>query len=209
MPIKLPDTGSDIHDKHDKQTIANGGQQDFALEETKIAAENIFVGEIPLDETNAAPLERYDLRIMRSLRQITRSVDIHSRQLAQKYDITAPQLVTLLSIVNSYSTTIANIAKDVHLSPSTLVGIVDRLERKGLVRRDRSTSDRRQVYITITPKGVEFADSAPSPLQETLSQALIELSELEQSSIALSLERVVELMDKDGIGYTGNGNIKA
>ncbi len=207
MPIKFPDTENDIHDK---EIMTDSGQQNFALEDTKIAAENIFVGEIPLEETNAnaAPVERYDLRIMRSLRQITRSVDIHSRQLSQKYDITAPQLVTLLSIVNSYSTTIANIAKDVHLSPSTLVGIVDRLERKGLVRRDRSTSDRRQVYITITPKGVEFADSAPSPLQETLSQALIELSELEQSSIALSLERVVELMDKDGIGYTGNGNTK-
>lgn len=175
-------------------------------DDNRVVDDNVFVGELPLGEVQASLPERYDLRVMRSLRQITRAVDIHSRQLSQRYDITAPQLVTLISIVNSYSTTIANIAKDVHLSPSTLVGIVDRLEKKGLVRRDRSTSDRRQVYITITPKGMEFSDSAPSPLQETLSQALMGLSELEQSSIALSLERVVELMEKGGLGYDGNGN---
>jgi len=49
--------------------------------------------------------------------------------------------------------------------------------------------------VTLTDKGRELADSAPSPLQDKLSLALNALNELEQVSIALALEKVVELME--------------
>ncbi|MDB2415408.1 MarR family transcriptional regulator, partial [Rickettsiales bacterium] len=139
--------------------------------------------------------EGYDLRILQSLRKIIRSVDIHSRKLSTHHDITAPQLITLLAIIDSSPLTIASISKDVHLSPSTLVGIIDRLEAKGYVKRERSEEDRRQIFISATKEGIKFARQAPSPLQETLAYALSKLSPLEQSTISLSLERIVELME--------------
>ncbi len=138
--------------------------------------------------------KRYDLKILHNLRKIIRSVDIHSRKLSIHYDITTPQLITLLSIAENGPLTIASIAKHVHLSTSTLVGIIDRLEAKKYVIRQRSSTDRRSIMISITKEGKEFADKAPSPLQETLAQALSDLTDLEQATILLSLERVVELM---------------
>ncbi len=146
-------------------------------------------------KTSFANGERYDLRILQSLRKIIRSVDLHSRKLSMQHDITAPQLISLLAVAETGPLTIAAISKEVHLSPSTLVGIVDRLEAKGLVERKRSEKDRRQVLISMTKQGEEFVRQAPSPLQETLAEALVELSPLEQSTISLSLERVVELME--------------
>lgn len=139
--------------------------------------------------------ERYDLRILQSLRKIIRSVDLHSRKLSIQHDITAPQLITLLVVVEHGPLTIASISGEVHLSPSTLVGIIDRLEAKNYVVRERSAEDRRQVLISITEEGRAFAKQAPSPLQETLAEALNELNPLEQATISLSLERVVELME--------------
>ncbi len=139
--------------------------------------------------------QRYDLKILQNLRKIIRSVDMHSRKLSIQHDITTPQLITLLAIAENGPVTIATIAKHVHLSSSTLVGIIDRLEAKKYVIRQRSETDRRQVLISITNEGKEFADKAPSPLQETLSEALNELTDLEQATISLSLERVVELME--------------
>ena len=46
-----------------------------------------------------------------------------------------------------------------------------------------------------SPKGHQLAEHAPSPLQDTLAQALKELSELEQATIAFSLQRIVEMME--------------
>lgn len=143
----------------------------------------------------AIPGQRHDLRILQSLRRIVRSIDIHSRKLSMRHDVTAPQLITLLAICGQGPLTIAKLSKEVHLSPSTLVGIIDRLEGKKLVTRQRSVADRRKVMIQVTEQGKKFAEDAPSPLQETLAKALVDLSDLEQSTIALSLERIVELME--------------
>lgn len=138
---------------------------------------------------------RYDLQILQSLRRIIRAIDIHSRKLRIQHDITAPQLVCLLSIADDGPITSTKISQHVHLSPSTLVGILDRLEMKGLIQRKRDTKDRRLVYVTATEKGLETVKYAPSPLQDGLATALKDLPELEQTTIALSLERIVDLME--------------
>lgn len=152
-------------------------------------------GGVSLAANSAAALARYDLRILRSLRRIIHSVDLYSKQLAATNQITAPQLICLLHVVNNGPVSATAIGREVHLSPSTVVGILDRLEEKSLVERQRSHEDRRIVRVTATSKGVEVARKAPSPLQQALANSLSELPELEQATIALSLERIVALME--------------
>lgn len=135
-----------------------------------------------------------DLRILRALRRIIQAVDIHSRKLAAQFKITAPQLVALLCIAEYGPITPSDIGRHVHLSNSTVVGILDRLEAKGLVERARGNSDRRQVWVTATDAGRTLIEDAPSPLQDVFADALHRLPELEQTAIALSLERIVDLM---------------
>jgi DNA-binding MarR family transcriptional regulator len=91
--------------------------------------------------------------------------------------------------------TSGNIAKKVYLSPSTIVGIIDRLEKKKLIIRDRDRKDRRQVFVSITPKGEKLLTDTPSLLQDTLAKALLELPELEQITITLALEKLTDLME--------------
>jgi len=143
----------------------------------------------------AADDTRYDLRILTALRRIIRSVELYSKHLSATNHITAPQLVCLLTIVAHGPVTATAISREVHLSPSTVVGILDRLEEKGLVTRTRMRDDRRLVHVSATPDGVALAASAPSPLQKALAGALNRLPGLEQATIALSLERVVALME--------------
>lgn len=141
----------------------------------------------------------YDLRILRSLRRIIRCVDLYSKQLSVSNQITTPQLVCLLAVVNNGPLTATAISREVHLSASTVVGILDRLEEKGLVARIRDRNDRRVVQVSATGAGVALSRQAPSPLQKTLANALNTLPELEQATIALSLERIVALMEAQGI----------
>ena len=147
--------------------------------------------------TTSDTTQQYDLRILRALRRITRSIALHSRQLAACSNITAPQLICLRAVIDRGPLTATAISREVHVSPSTVVGILDRLEDKGLIRRERGREDRRIVFITATEAGVELARETPSPLQKKLADALNALPELEQATITLALERVVTLMESD------------
>lgn len=138
---------------------------------------------------------QYDLRILRALRRITRAIALHSRQLAAYSNITAPQLVCLRAVVESGPLTTTAISREIHVSPSTVVGILDRLEDKGWVLRERSREDRRIVMVSATEAGRNLVRDTPSPLQQKLAEALNELPELEQATITLSLERIVALME--------------
>ncbi len=143
--------------------------------------------------------QQYDLRILRALRRITRSIALHSRQLAACSHITAPQLICLRTILAAPAPLTATaISREMHVSPSTVVGILDRLEDKGLIRRERGREDRRIVFVTATEAGALLAQEAPSPLQKKLADSLNALPELEQATITLSLERIVDLMEAGG-----------
>jgi DNA-binding MarR family transcriptional regulator len=143
--------------------------------------------------------ELINFRILRSLRQIIQAVDLHSRHLTQVYSITGPQLVCLLAISDNSPVTLSELAQAIYLRPSTVVGIVDRLEREGFVQRQRSRTDRRVVLITITEKGKEFLAKAPSPIQDQLGERLGHLPVDEQLQIARALEKVAELMGAERI----------
>lgn len=143
--------------------------------------------------------ELINFRILRSLRQIIQAVDLHSRHLTQVYSITGPQLVCLLAIAENCPVTLSELAQTIYLSPSTVVGIVDRLEREGFVVRERSKVDRRVVLITITDKGREFVAKAPSPIQEQLESRLEQLPVDEQLRIAQALETLAQLMGAERI----------
>lgn len=139
----------------------------------------------------------YDLRILRALRRITRSIALHSRQLAAYSNITAPQLVCLRAVVENGPLTATAISREIHVSPSTVVGILDRLEDKGWIRRERGREDRRIVFVTATETGIQLVHDTPSPLQKKLADALNALPELEQATITMSLERIVHLMESN------------
>lgn len=153
---------------------------------TRLRSEPVLCGQ--------APSARYDLRVLQALRRIIRAVDLHSRKLAAQHKVTWPQLVCLLSVDEHEPVTPSAIARHVHLSPSTVIGILDRLEAKELVRRERDLKDRRLVHVTLTEQGRALVVSAPSPLQERLAAAMNELPEAELAMIAGALERIVEMM---------------
>jgi DNA-binding MarR family transcriptional regulator len=140
-----------------------------------------------------------DLRILGSIRKIIRSVDLYSRELKSTSEITAPQLICLLTIAKNKSMTATTISREVFLSPSTIVGILDRLEVKGLIKRERSQVDRRVVTVEVTELGRKIVKRSPSPLQERLQRRLSELPSAEQEEIASSLERVVSFMEASDV----------
>lgn len=154
----------------------------------------------PSNNPIEVPSRSYELRILQCLRRIIRAVDIHSSKLATQYKITGPQLGCLIALKESGPISSARLAKQVYLSPSTIVGIVDRLEEKGLVQRKRDKNDRRLIHICTTTAAERLIAAAPSLLQDTLSRGLVELPESEQIAITTAVEKLVELMEASDLG---------
>lgn len=142
---------------------------------------------------------RYDLQILQSIRRIIRAIDVQSKRLKSDYNITTPQLVCLTVIVEKGPITATLLSKEIHLSTSTLVGIIDRLEAADMVQKSRSKTDRRVVFIQASAKGKKLIKKVPSPLQKGFIIALNSLEVHEQASILAALLKVVNLLEAEHI----------
>lgn len=139
------------------------------------------------------------LAILSSLRRILRRVELSSADLEQAHAITQPQLVCLRAIAAAGTCTQSDLSRAVHLSASTLVGVIDRLEAKGLVTRTRDQEDRRRVFLAASEAGRAKAAIAPEPLHQRVAQALAELPPAERRRIERALARLVTLLEAEDI----------
>jgi DNA-binding MarR family transcriptional regulator len=134
-------------------------------------------------------------QVMAAMRRIIRAIDLHSRSLVERFGLTGPQLVVLKEVVERPPRAVGEIAQAVHLSQATVSGILDRLERKGMVERLRSSSDRRRVLVSPTPTAEDVLAGAPPLLQEHFTRAFSQLPDWQQTQILSSLQRIVALME--------------
>lgn len=79
-----------------------------------------------------------------------------------------------------------------------ITGLVDRLEKCGLVRRERSTEDRRVIYVAITPKAIELLKDLEEPLMELHDHVMGCLARREQEELIRLLEKLREHLEAAG-----------
>lgn len=138
-------------------------------------------------------------QIVASIRRIIRAIDLQSRRLLDQHKLTGPQLATLREAEKLGEISISTLARAVHLSQPTVSGILNRLERRGLVVRKRSAGDRRSVVIGVTGEGLRVLDEAPSLLQDRFRAELARLEDWERHWMLSALERIASMMDAEGI----------
>ncbi len=144
-------------------------------------------------------MESFEDRIIVALRRIMRAIDLHSRRLMERHGLTGPQLVTLQNAARHDGTSPGDLARLVNLSPPTVTGILDRLEKQGYVTRRPSDADGRRVSVHVTARGHEVLSSAPSPLQERFRAELAKQEEWEQTLMLSTLQRIGRMMDAEAI----------
>jgi len=81
------------------------------------------------------------------------------------------------------------------LSQPTITGIIDKLEERGLVERVRSTEDRREVLIAITPRGNDAYAKGIDVHREFVRKALLVLNPDEVDALVSLLKRLADASD--------------
>ncbi len=138
--------------------------------------------------------QNLETEVLVALRRIVQAIDQHSSRLGKDFGLTTPQLLVLQTVANTKEQPIRAISAEVNLSQATVTSIVDRLERRGLLERQRSGIDRRQVFLVITEVGKNLLAKAPKPLQENFLHRFERLREWEQHQVVFVLKQVAEMM---------------
>lgn len=135
--------------------------------------------------------------ILIEIRRIIQSITIHSKKQFKETGLTVPQGLVLQAIGSSGQSlvTAAEVSRQVRLSPATLTGILDRLEKGGFIRRERDVQDRRKVRLSLTEKGAERLISVSPTLQDRFLVRFNSLDEEERTRLHSALRRIVEMIE--------------
>ncbi|WP_029014989.1 MarR family winged helix-turn-helix transcriptional regulator [Niveispirillum irakense] len=136
---------------------------------------------------------------LRGLRRIMRAAEMAERRLASETGLTPSQLLLLQEVARRGEATPSSLAAAVQFSQATVTNLADRLEALGLVARRRGDQDRRQIWVSITPKGRQILETAPDMLQAQFSGRFQNLPDWEQAMIVAMLERLGSLLDAEKI----------
>jgi len=132
--------------------------------------------------------------IIDNLRRVFQVINEQSKRAEHETGLTGPQLWAIKVISEFGSIRLSDLARKMYLHPATVVGIIDRLETRGLVERTRSTKDRRVVDLALTPLGNQKVSQSPNVAQEILVCGLEALPAPQIINISDGLEQFVRIL---------------
>jgi DNA-binding MarR family transcriptional regulator len=114
-----------------------------------------------------------------------------------KGELTVPQLAVMQVVVRNRGISLKDLSREVSLAHSTVSGIVDRLEKRGMVERRPDAVDGRLARIHPTAEVAEFISARiPALSRGPLESALERTSVAERAAIAGALKRLRELLEE-------------
>lgn len=133
--------------------------------------------------------------IVQSLRAIITRITGDASGAWMDLDVTMPQMKVLMLLRENGALRVGILARYLNVSTPTITGIVDRLVRQELVKREDDPSDRRVVLNVLTTKGEQLMERLRHRSDEELMKIVGTLSAQEQSDLARSLKRLDEAVN--------------
>lgn len=99
-----------------------------------------------------------------------------TKGMAREVGLTGPQLTVIKLLETFGDLSLSSLSDRIRAQNSTVTGIIDRMEREGLVKRERSTTDRRVVFIRLSDKGRRLATEIAVEPMAIFRAALMSLS---------------------------------
>lgn len=134
-------------------------------------------------------------RIVQGLRRMVKALHAYSQEVRSAYGLTGPQLWALKTLRREGPMTVGRLARALAVHQSSISILLARLEQRGLVRRVRSRSDRREVNVELSPRGASLAADAPDAAQGRLLHALSAMSPQALRNVRRTIERLVASME--------------
>ena len=148
-----------------------------------------------LDTTDKTFPSDQTKQIIFSIRRLIQASELYTKELNKKYQISAAQLNCILTLYENGPLPPSKIADHMMVKSSTVTGVVDRLEIKGLAERMRNSPDRRVITIQLTEAGKKLAENAPPPIQQKIIDGLKQTENDKKEQIVSSLNMLTDMLD--------------
>lgn len=112
------------------------------------------------------------LEFMRVMWALDHQLQAASKRMGARLGVTGPQRLALRVIGQRPAATAGELAAILHLHPSTLTGILARLEAAGLVERLQDERDARKARLQLTRRGSTINATTSGTIEHTVGQAL-------------------------------------
>lgn len=135
-------------------------------------------------------------RIETLLRQVGVVIRKRGREILADTGVTPPQLDALCHLREQPLLTMGELGQRMGLACSTATDLCDRMERNGLIVRERDRVDRRVIRLRITSRGEDVIDQVIAARKRYLSGVLRLVSAEERRQLIASLVHLADLMHR-------------
>lgn len=142
------------------------------------------------------------LGFVRLLWQVNHALQAASKRMERDLGVTGPQRMVVRALGTSPGMTPGQVAQALHLDPGTITGIVDRLDRAGLVRRAVDPHDGRRSLLALTQQGKQLAARQAGSIEERAAVALATLAPEESQAACRALAAVAAALAEGPVGLT-------
>lgn len=133
------------------------------------------------------------LPVMRELARTFQAFSAYDEEHIRQLALTAPQFDVICTLGNTAGMTMGQLAEKTLVTKGTLTGIIDRLERKGLVRREVPPENRRCFMIVLTTEGDHVFEQVFPAHIAYLKERFSQLNEQELTEIEQALRKLRKL----------------
>jgi DNA-binding MarR family transcriptional regulator len=129
---------------------------------------------------------------------VVRTIQAHSRAIEKQCGVSAVQLWAMWELYARPGQKVSELSNALSIHQSTASNMLDKLEDKELIRRDRNHEDQRVVRLFLTTKGTDLLSGAPRPAQGAVKDALTRMNPRELAQLKSGLEALMRYMPEAG-----------
>ncbi|MBT9136512.1 MAG: putative HTH-type transcriptional regulator YusO [Firmicutes bacterium] len=137
--------------------------------------------------------------VERLLRTVGQIIKKRGREILSDFEITPPQFDALLILIQNGVLTIGELGEKMYLACSTATDLVDRMERNGLVMRERDALDRRVIRLRVLDRGHQMLAEVMAARKRYLAEVLVKVSPEENRAMIVALTHLSELMAQEEV----------
>ena len=157
------------------------------------------------DPIQGARTDGEELGVVDGLVQLSFLIQAILSRVAASYELTAVQM-RLLGILRGREPAMLELARFLNLDKSSVSGLIDRAERRGLVLRTSTTTDGRVVRVTLTPAGKDLAEAGTKDVARRINALVASLTAPNRSLLAaLARQIILDDADTHGIDLSVDG----
>lgn len=131
-----------------------------------------------------------DFGLVDALAQLSFLVQSALAEIAGQHDLSVVQ-TRMLGILRDREPTMNQLGRHLGLDKSSITGLVDRAQRRGLVTRTASTVDRRSFQVSITDTGRQLVEQVAAQFAEQIERSVAPLPETDRRLLSRMATRIV------------------